>query len=137
MKADATPKKKASKMQNFVALVGLVTWGWAIWFFLLSPSPEKSPEEIAELEAKQAKALLISNAQIACSKYIKRRLNNPDSVEWVQRFSWPVAFDPETGRVQVSATYRAANAFGGIITEQKYCVARLNGEEMPEVYELI
>jgi hypothetical protein len=90
---------------------------WVIWALLSwGFGGDLSPEEEAQRQASQARA--------ACVTFIRPQLNNPSSVEWVDRARWPVRIDSESGHLQVSVTFRATNALGGIVTERYICIAR-------------
>ena len=95
--------------------------------FLAGCKGDLTPEQQASRDA--------SNARAACVTFIRPQLNNPSSVEWVDRGRWPVRVD-ERGHFHVTVTFRAANAFGGMVTERYTCIARPT-DNRPIAYMLV
>ena len=96
-------------MKNLILIASAV-------FALAACKPDDSPEGLA----KRAHF----DARIACASLIESHLRNPSSAEWVRMAQWPVVSDADRMTHNVAATYRATNGFGGVVTEQKVCVAR-------------
>jgi len=64
----------------------------------------------------------------ACGYFIRQSLNNPASYEAVNSLDWLTNFRDD-GIITVAATYRAANAFGAVVTETTYCDIVAEGGE--------
>ena len=98
-------------------------------FALAACKPDDSPEGLAKSAP--------FDARIACASLIESRLRNPSSAEWVGMAQWPVVSDADGKTHNVAATYRATNGFGGVVTEQKVCVARrLHNNRMVAIHLL-
>jgi hypothetical protein len=59
-------------------------------------------------------------ARDTCAASIRANLHNPRSVEWVSRNDWQASAMPD-GSMIVTATYRAANAFGATVLSTVQC----------------
>lgn len=119
--------KKRGPIKTVLMLAVIVFNVWVIWTVLSwSFGGDSSPEQQASRDASDARA--------ACVTFIRPQLNNPSSVEWVDRARWPVRVD-ERGHFHVTVTFRAANAFGGMVTERYTCIARPT-DERPIPYRL-
>ena len=127
--SEETKKRGPIKTSLMVLVIAFNLW--IIWV-LFPSAPERTPQE----EARIAERRLHSDARAACVTFIRTQLNNPDSAEWVSRVDWPVSVDPSSGHLHVRATFRATNAFGGVVTERQTCVARPT-DGRPVAYRLI
>lgn len=120
--------KKRGPIKTALMLAAIAFNIWFIWTVLSwSFGGDRSLEQQAELQASYARA--------ACVTFIRPQLNNPSSVEWVDRASWPVVVDPDSGDFNVAVTFRAENALGGVVTERYSCIARATGDR-PVPYKL-
>jgi len=129
--AEKTKKRGPVKTVLMLAVIGFNLW--IIWIFLPFGGGSELTEE---QQARRDEQRLASDARAACVTFIRTQLNNPDSAEWVSRVDWPVSIDSETGHLHVRATFRASNAFGGIVTERQTCIVRPT-DGRPVAYRLI
>lgn len=85
---------------------------------------EKTDAQIARAEFEH----FSGNARNACVTMTRTLLNDPGSAEWVGRNTWPV-FENQDGTFGVQMTFRATNAFGGVVTERKTCRVRRDSRD--------
>lgn len=112
--------------RGFLIALGAMVWAVLITLWFLRPDPD--PSDVAEAEKSRAEASFRTSAIAWCSSAIKESLKNPDSAEWVGRPQWPVR-QAEGNLYLVTATYRATNSFGGVITEQTDCLIVRDGKD--------
>lgn len=94
---------------NLKALLSLALIGFVIFLWTRPDSPREEREHFDR------------SARSACMTLLQNQLNNPRSVEWVNRLNWPIALQ-ENGLYYVQMTFRAENPFGAIITQQSLCL---------------
>ncbi len=61
-----------------------------------------------------------------CREFIRRQLHDPGSAEWGTYLRWP-AVPKDGGVIEVVATLRAQNAFGGMVQAIYSCVVLQDG----------
>lgn len=76
----------------------------------------------APLSAAQRAAYAREN----CREFIRRQLHDPGRAEWEDPFDWPVAVQA-SGALEVIATLRAPNAFGGMVRATYICLVIQSG----------
>lgn len=101
-------------MKEILAAIGLVV---ALPALIMMWMTEDSPEQVAAKERQDFEG----NARVVCSMKIEESLRNPDSVDWNDRFAWPIIEDGENLHT-VIAKYRAENGFGGMVNETRQCL---------------
>lgn len=68
-----------------------------------------------------------AQARAMCQQFIKQRLHDPKSVEWVEPWTWPTK-QSASGWV-VNATYRATNGFNAVRVERSTCSMEVLGND--------
>lgn len=79
----------------------------------LAPKPDVDPD---------------ASARLACQVFIRERLHDPASVEWVSNPPWSVSGE-KGGIFVVHARYRARNGFGALRLASRTCTMRAAGTE--------
>jgi len=104
-----------NKITKFVTLPVLALGAVVVAIGMTVDAPEREREQ-AEAAPQEPTA----GARFACSEFIRATLNDPRSVEWIDRQRWPTNLRDD-GIITVMASYRAANAFGGMVRGTTYC----------------
>lgn len=81
--------------------------------------------------APQTQADIDGDARYKCRFAIRRTLNDPESVEWVNQTGWPVTRDGLL--YNVDADYRAKNVFGATILTTSRCEIHIGDDGNPVV----
>lgn len=114
------------KIHKYVTVPALTVSGLA-WTALIVSAPPPDPEVLAQREAARAEQAAqraereaTAGVRYACSEFIKRSVHDPASFRPVDRLDWPAQVRDD-GTATVKATYRATNAFGGMVQETVSC----------------
>lgn len=98
---------------SIAALFGVL----AVWFAMWLDAGDSTAATQKSSDVDMGRV----TAGVACQSAIKANLKDPSSAQFVDRLNWPSTL--ENGVWTVEAKYRAANGFGGIVTETIACKA--------------
>ena len=81
-----------------------------------------------EEEAKKAREALTKSARATCKYEIKKRLHDPDSIEWGYEPLDMIIFEEKPGVWIVQLKFRAKNQFGALVVGKQKCVLAHDGK---------
>jgi hypothetical protein len=77
--------------------------------------------------SKEVKVANESDARYMCEQMVEKRLNDPSSAEWIDKYHWPTTKDAPQ-EFTVLMQFRAKNGFGGLVLKRATCKVRSQTE---------